>query len=114
MTTYLLIMLGVAATAVAVEYGLLRISFERWRLFDIVFIGSFANGWAWGVCVATLGWLRMARAFEVSFIPAYPWYFYLFPLVCFSTIFGLASVLPASIVAVVYRRRRSQSHGTAA
>jgi hypothetical protein len=84
------------------------------RLFDIVFIGAFANGWAWGVCMATLGWLRMARAFEASFIPPYPWYFFLFPLACFSTIFGLASVLPASIVALVYRRQRSLRHGTAA
>ena len=109
-----MILLGVAVAAVAVEYGLLRISYERYRLFDIVLFGAFANGWVWGLCVGTLGWLRMSRALEESYIPPCPWYFFVFILVGLSTIFGFVSLLPASIVAVVCKRRRALSPGTAA
>src|SRR5262245_18860159 len=112
MTAQVLILLVVAATAVAVQYGLLRIFYERWRLFDIVFFGAFANGWAWGVSVGALGWIRMTRALEAAYTPPYPWYFFVFALTCLSTIFGLASLLPASIVAMVHRRRRALSHET--
>ncbi len=104
---YLLIFVAVVATALPVERWFLRRFYDRWRLVEVLVLGAFANGVMWGLCVGMLVWFGMRYMDDIGHIPHSPWYGFFIPWSCLSIVFGLVGLVPACMVALVYRRRKN-------
>src|ERR1043166_7628717 len=104
---FIIIAIGVVVTAAATEYCVLRRSYNRWSLLELICRGATVNGGVWTLCSFTIIRLMWGVSFEGEFqSPAQPWSFWGFAALLLAAVFTTVGLIPAAIVAAVYHRSR--------